>query len=62
MAFGYSLSMRVTVLFFGVLKEMLSSESQTLDLPRARQWMPSLVTTANCCPSNQSYGQRWQLP
>ncbi len=25
--------MRVTVLFFGVLKEMLSSESQTLDLP-----------------------------
>jgi MoaE-MoaD fusion protein len=33
MAFGYSLSMRVTVLFFGVLKEILSSESQTLDLP-----------------------------
>jgi MoaE-MoaD fusion protein len=33
MAFGYSLSMRVTVLFFGVLKEMLSSQSQTLDLP-----------------------------
>jgi MoaE-MoaD fusion protein len=33
MAFGYSLSMRVTVLFFGVLKEMLSTESQTLDLP-----------------------------
>jgi MoaE-MoaD fusion protein len=25
--------MRVTVLFFGVLKEMLASESQTLDLP-----------------------------
>jgi MoaE-MoaD fusion protein len=25
--------MRVTVLFFGVLKELLSSESQTLDLP-----------------------------
>ena len=25
--------MRVTVLFFGVLKEMLSSQSQTLDLP-----------------------------
>ena len=25
--------MRVTVLFFGVLKEMLSSESQTLELP-----------------------------
>src|ERR1700734_659842 len=34
MAFGYSLSMRVTVLFFGVLKEMLASESQTLDLPQ----------------------------
>jgi molybdopterin converting factor subunit 1 len=34
MAFGYSLSMRVTVLFFGVLKEMLSTESQTLDLPQ----------------------------
>jgi molybdopterin synthase catalytic subunit len=33
MAFGYSLPMRVTVLFFGVLKEMLSSESQTLALP-----------------------------
>jgi len=33
MAFGYSLSMRVTVLFFGVLKEMLSSESQTIELP-----------------------------
>ena len=33
MGFGYSLSMRVTVLFFGVLKEMLSSESQTLELP-----------------------------
>jgi molybdopterin synthase catalytic subunit/molybdopterin converting factor small subunit len=33
MPFGYSLSMRVTVLFFGVLKEILSSESQTLDLP-----------------------------
>jgi molybdopterin synthase catalytic subunit/molybdopterin converting factor small subunit len=33
LAFGYSLSMRVTVLFFGVLKEILSSESQTLDLP-----------------------------
>src|SRR5271156_5421556 len=33
MPFGYSLPMRVTVLFFGVLKEMLSSESQTLDLP-----------------------------
>jgi molybdopterin converting factor subunit 1 len=33
MAFGYSLPMRVTVLFFGVLKEMLSSQSQTLDLP-----------------------------
>jgi molybdopterin synthase catalytic subunit len=33
MAFGYSLSMRVTVLFFGVLKEMLSSESQTIALP-----------------------------
>ena len=33
MAFGYSLSMRVTVLLFGVLKEMLSSENQTLDLP-----------------------------
>jgi molybdopterin synthase catalytic subunit len=33
MAFGYSLPMRVTVLFFGVLKEMLSSASQTLDLP-----------------------------
>ena len=26
--------MRVTVLFFGVLKEMLASESQTLDLPQ----------------------------
>jgi MoaE-MoaD fusion protein len=34
MAFGYSLPMRVTVLFFGVLKEMLASESQTLDLPQ----------------------------
>ncbi len=34
MAFGYSLSMRVTVLFFGVLKEMLSSERQTLELPQ----------------------------
>jgi molybdopterin synthase catalytic subunit len=34
MAFGYSLPMRVTVLFFGVLKEMLSSESQTLELPQ----------------------------
>src|SRR5580658_4484996 len=33
MPFGYSLPMRVTVLFFGVLKEMLSSGSQTLDLP-----------------------------
>jgi MoaE-MoaD fusion protein len=33
MAFGYSLPMRVTVLCFGVLKEMLSSESQTLELP-----------------------------
>jgi MoaE-MoaD fusion protein len=33
MAFGYSLSMRVTVLLFGVLKEMLSSQSQVLDLP-----------------------------
>src|ERR1700742_2671630 len=33
MAFGYSLPMRVTVLFFGVLKEMLSSESQALALP-----------------------------
>jgi MoaE-MoaD fusion protein len=33
MAFGYASPMRVTVLFFGVLKEMLSSESQTLDLP-----------------------------
>jgi molybdopterin synthase catalytic subunit/molybdopterin converting factor small subunit len=33
MPFGYSLPMRVTVLFFGVLKEMLSSEKQTLDLP-----------------------------
>ena len=26
--------MRVRVLFFGVLKEMLASESQTLDLPQ----------------------------
>jgi MoaE-MoaD fusion protein len=34
MAFGYSLPMRVTVLFFGVLKEMLSSESQTIELPQ----------------------------
>src|SRR5580698_7008009 len=34
MAFGYSLPMQVTVLFFGVLKEMLSSESQILDLPQ----------------------------
>jgi MoaE-MoaD fusion protein len=33
MAFRYSLPMRVTVLFFGVLKEMLSSVSQTLELP-----------------------------
>src|ERR1700733_6119443 len=33
MAFGYSLPMRVTVLFFGVLKEVLSSDSQTLNLP-----------------------------
>jgi MoaE-MoaD fusion protein len=33
MAFGYAFPMRVTVLFFGVLKEMLASESQTLDLP-----------------------------
>jgi MoaE-MoaD fusion protein len=33
MAFGYALPMRVTVLFFGVLKEMLACDSQTLDLP-----------------------------
>jgi molybdopterin synthase catalytic subunit len=33
MAFGYASPMRVTVLFFGVLKEMLACESQTLDLP-----------------------------
>jgi MoaE-MoaD fusion protein len=33
MAFGYAFPMRVTVLFFGVLKEMLGCESQTLDLP-----------------------------
>jgi MoaE-MoaD fusion protein len=32
-ALGYSFPMRVTVLFFGVLKEILASESQTLDLP-----------------------------
>ena len=32
-AFGYSFSMRVRILFFGVLKEMFASESQTLDLP-----------------------------
>jgi molybdopterin synthase catalytic subunit/molybdopterin converting factor small subunit len=33
MGFGYAFPMRVTVLFFGVLKEMLASESQTLNLP-----------------------------
>src|SRR6202522_4731625 len=33
MAFGYAFPMRVTVLFFGVLKELLASESQTLNLP-----------------------------
>ena len=33
MAFGYPLSMRVTVLFFGVLKELLPGERQTLELP-----------------------------
>jgi MoaE-MoaD fusion protein len=33
MAFGYAFPMRVTVLFFGVLKELLASESQTLTLP-----------------------------
>ena len=39
--------MRVTVLFFGVLKEMLASESQTLDLPQARRWMRCWDTSAN---------------
>jgi molybdopterin converting factor subunit 1 len=33
MGFGYAFPMRVTVLFFGVLKEMFASESQTLNLP-----------------------------
>jgi molybdopterin synthase catalytic subunit/molybdopterin converting factor small subunit len=33
MGFGYASPMRVTVLFFGVLREMLASESQTLNLP-----------------------------
>ena len=33
MAFGYAFPMRVTVLFFGVLKEMLACDSQTLNLP-----------------------------
>jgi MoaE-MoaD fusion protein len=32
-SFGYSFAMRVRVLFFGVLKEMAASESETLDLP-----------------------------
>jgi molybdopterin synthase catalytic subunit/molybdopterin converting factor small subunit len=32
--FGYPFPMRVTVLFFGVLKEMLGGESQMLDLPQ----------------------------
>jgi molybdopterin synthase catalytic subunit/molybdopterin converting factor small subunit len=33
MGFGYAFPMRVTVLFFGVLKELLACESQTLNLP-----------------------------
>jgi molybdopterin synthase catalytic subunit/molybdopterin converting factor small subunit len=33
LAFGYSFPMRIRVLFFGVLKEMVASRSQTLGLP-----------------------------
>ena len=53
--------MRVTVLFFGVLKEMLSSESQTLDLPAGSTVDAILEHYRELLPSGRSYGQRWPL-
>ncbi len=50
MAFGYAFPMRVTVLFFGVLKEMLACDSQTLNLPPARPWMRCSNITAHLLP------------
>ena len=45
--------MRVTVLFFGVLKEMLSSESQTLDLPTGATVDAVLEHYRSCAPAHK---------
>jgi molybdopterin converting factor subunit 1 len=70
MGFGYAFPMRVTVLFFGVLKELLASESQTLTLPSGatveavlehyRQLLPQQIELwpALAIAVNRSYAAR----
>jgi MoaE-MoaD fusion protein len=65
--FSYSSSMRVTVLFFGVLKEVLATQSQALDLPdgatvkallehyRASQPHPQSLWSSLAVAVNQTY-------
>src|ERR1700733_15802505 len=70
MGFRYAFPMRVSVLFFGVLKELLASESQTLNLPSGatveavlehyRQLLPQQIDLwpALAIAVNRSYAAR----
>ncbi len=70
LGFGYPFPMRVTVLFFGVLKEMLATSSQTVELPdgatveavlqRYRAQLPQLESlwSSLAVAVNQVYAER----